>query len=171
MLCAQLVYADPRVAKKISCCRFNVKFEMLLNPSHWNIWLWKMFIWIRVFFLIPPFEMSSTIVQFQFYYCIFNWDVVIAFLCFHSGSVESWIVSHSLLVMFLHINNCRPLISGFSALLFAWKHHRLDVVTEVVPVFVTGTFLSPLWPSQTWYWPEFHCEQMCVCLCVLSPTY
>lgn len=72
--------------------------------------------------------------------------------------------SDSLMFILLKINKWHPLIPGFSPLLFARKQHRLDVITEVVPVVIAGTFLSPLWPSQTWYWPGYYWA--CVCMTV-----
>lgn len=76
-----------------------------------------------------------------------------------------------LLVRYWVMTQCLPLISGFSSLLFGRKHHRLDVLTEVVPVFIAGTFLPPLWPPQTRYCSEYYEPAVNAASCVTASRH
>lgn len=76
-----------------------------------------------------------------------------------------------LLVRYWVMTQCLPLISGFSSLLFGRKHHRLDVLTEVVPVFIAGTFLPPLWLPQTRYCSEYYKPAVNAASCVTASRH
>lgn len=76
-----------------------------------------------------------------------------------------------LLVWYWVMTQCLPFISGFSSLLFGRKHHWLDVLTEVVPVLIAGTFLPPLWPPQTWYCSEYYEPAVNAATCVTASRH
>lgn len=63
------------------------------------------------------------------------------------GNLLTYRKSKNLLKMLLDINTCLYfLVSGFSVHVLAWKLHWLGIITEVMPLFVTGACLSSLWP-------------------------